>query len=218
MKCAAPDFRIMWDNAYAVHDFGASGDKLLNIFEEAKKYGNEDRILYFASTSKITFPGSGVAIVSASPKNIADIKRRMTVQTIGYDKINQLRHVEYFKNAERVKEHMLSLGELIGKKFKITLDALRQLEGLDIAEWTNPVGGYFISLDITVGSATRVFELMKNAGVVLTQVGATFPYGKDPDDKNLRLAPTYPADEDLELACRILVLSVKMSALESILA
>ena len=218
MKCAASDFRIMWDNAYAVHDFNENGDKLLNIFDEAKKYGNEDRILYFASTSKITFPGSGVAIVSASPKNVADIKRRMTVQTIGYDKINQLRHVEYFKDADRVLAHMQSMGELIGKKFKITLDALKQLEGLGIAEWTNPNGGYFISLDVTLGSASRVYQLMKNAGVVLTQVGATFPLGKDPEDKNLRIAPTYPSDADLALACKILVLAIKMSALEAIIA
>ena len=218
MECAAPDFRIMWDNAYAVHDFDKDGEHLADIFEVAEKYGNEDRILYFSSTSKITFPGSGVAIVSASEKNLSDIKKRMGVQTIGYDKINQLRHIEYFKNADRVREHMLSLGKLIGKKFDITLSALQELNGLGIAEWTDPRGGYFVSLDITVGSATRVFDLMKGAGVVLTQVGATFPYGKDPEDKNLRIAPTYPTDADLELACKILVLSVKLSALEKILA
>lgn len=218
MECGAKDFRIFWDNAYAVHDFSEDGDKLADIFAEAKKYGKEDRILYFSSTSKITFPGSGVAIVSASDKNIADIKRRMTVQTIGYDKINQLRHVAYFKKPENVRKHMLALGSLIKEKFDITLNALSGLRGLDIAEWTEPRGGYFVSLDVKVGSATRVFELMKAAGVVLTQVGATFPYGKDPEDKNLRIAPTYPSNEELKLACEILVLAVKISAIEKILA
>ena len=188
------------------------------ILDEAKKYGNENRVLYFASTSKITLPGSGVAIVSASEANISDIKRRMGVQTIGYDKINQLRHVEYFGNADSVRAHMKKLGGAIKTKFDITLSAFEALKGLGIAEWTEPYGGYFISLDITLGSAARVYELMKNVGVTLTQVGATYPYGKDPDDKNLRIAPTYPTDADLRLACEILTLAVKMSALEKILA
>ncbi len=218
MKTGAKDFRIMWDNAYAVHAFAEKDDNLLDIFEEAKKYGNENRVLFFASTSKVTLPGSGVAIVSSSDANIADIKRRMGVQTIGYDKINQLRHVEYFKNADSVRAHMRKLGGAIKTKFDITLAALEDLKGLGIAEWTEPYGGYFISLDITLGSATRVYELMKEAGVTLTQVGATYPYGKDPEDKNLRIAPTYPTDSDLKLACEILTLTVKMSALEKIMA
>ena len=218
MKTGAKDFRIMWDNAYAVHAFADKDDTLLDIFAEAKKYGNENRVLYFASTSKITLPGSGVAIVSASEANISDIKRRMGVQTIGYDKINQLRHVEYFGNADSVRAHMKKLGGAIKTKFDITLSAFEALKGLGIAEWTEPYGGYFISLDITLGSAARVYELMKNVGVTLTQVGATYPYGKDPDDKNLRIAPTYPTDADLRLACEILTLAVKMSALEKILA
>lgn len=217
MKTGAKDFRIMWDNAYAVHAFADKDDKLLDIFAEAKRYGNENRVLYFASTSKITLPGSGVAIVSASEDNIKDIKRRMGVQTIGYDKINQLRHVEYFGNADSVRAHMKKLGGAIKEKFDITLTALEALKGLEIAEWTEPYGGYFISLDITLGSASRVYELMKNAGVTLTQVGATYPYGKDPEDKNLRIAPTYPTDSDLKLACEILTLTVKMSALEKII-
>lgn len=217
MKTGAKDFRIMWDNAYAVHAFADKDDTLLDIFAEAKKYGNENRVLYFASTSKITLPGSGVAIVSASEANISDIKRRMGVQTIGYDKINQLRHVEYFGNADSVRAHMKKLGGAIKTKFDITLSAFEALKGLGIAEWTEPYGGYFISLDITLGSAARVYELMKNVGVTLTQVGATYPYGKDPDDKNLRIAPTYPTDADLRLACEILTLAVKMSALEKIL-
>lgn len=218
MKCGAPDFRIMWDNAYVIHAFGDQDDKLLDIFAEAKKYGNENRVLYFASTSKVTLPGSGVAIVAASDANIAEIKRHMGTQTIGYDKINQLRHVEYFKTSENVMKHMKKLGAAIKAKFDITLEALTELDGLDIAEWTKPYGGYFISLDVTVGSASRVFELMKSAGVTLTQVGATYPYGKDPEDKNLRIAPTYPSDKDLSLACEILTLTIKMSALEALIS
>ena len=218
MKCGAPDFRIMWDNAYVIHAFGDRDDKLLDIFAEAKKYGNENRVLYFASTSKVTLPGSGVAIVAASDANIAEIKRHMGTQTIGYDKINQLRHVEYFKTSENVMKHMKKLGAAIKAKFDITLEALTELDGLGIAEWTKPYGGYFISLDVTVGSASRVFELMKSAGVTLTQVGATYPYGKDPEDKNLRIAPTYPSDKDLSLACEILTLTIKMSALEALIS
>ena len=215
MKCAAKDFVIMWDNAYGVHSLGEEDDKLLDILSEAEKYKNADRVYYFASTSKITLPGSGVSIVASSAKNVAEIKRRMTVQTISYDKINQMRHVAYFDGkAENVVAHMKKLARLIKPKFDITLKALSELDGLGIAEWTEPRGGYFISLDVTYGSAARVFELMKGAGVTLTQVGATYPYGKDPEDKNLRLAPTYPSDSELSLACKILVLTVKMAALE----
>ena len=217
MKCAAPDFRIMWDNAYAVHAFGEEDDQLLDIFAEAKRCGTENRILYFASTSKITLPGAGIAMVAGSDANVADILRRMTVQTIGYDKINQLRHALYFSSAEAVKDHMKKIGAALRAKFDIVLEALKPLGEYGIAEWTEPRGGYFISLDIKVGSAKRVYELMKGAGVTLTQVGATFPYGVDPEDKNLRLAPSYPSDADLSVASKILALSVRLSALEAII-
>ena len=217
MKCAAPDFRIMWDNAYAVHDLNENGDKLLDIFAEAEKYGNLDRIFYYSSTSKITFPGAGVALMAASPANLKQISKYLSAQTIGYDKLNQLRHTAYFKNADAVHAHMMTLAKFIGKKFEITLGNLEALEGLGIAEWTKPNGGYFVSLDVMPGTAKRVYELMKEAGVVLTSVGATFPYGVDPEDKNLRIAPTYPTDEDLDLATKILVLAVKIAALEKIL-
>lgn len=217
MKCAAPDFRIMWDNAYAVHDFDENGDELLDIFSEAEKCGNIDRVFYFSSTSKITFPGSGVALMAMSPENKKQILPHLGAQTIGYDKINQLRHVNYFKNADAVHSHMMQLAKLIGKKFEICLDALSELDGLGIAKWTKPNGGYFISLDVEVGSAKRVFELMKGAGVTLTDVGATFPYGIDPEDKNLRLAPTYPTDDELRLATEILVTVLKYVAVESLL-
>ena len=218
MECAAPDFRIMWDNAYAVHDFDENGDKLLNIFDEAEKYGNLDRIFYFSSTSKITFPGAGVALMAASPANLKQISNYLGVQTIGYDKLNQLRHLERFKTADDIHNHMMLLAELIGKKFEITLANLASLRGLGIAEWTEPRGGYFVSLDVMPGTAKRVYALMKDAGVVLTGVGATFPYGIDPEDKNLRIAPTYPTDEELSLATEILVVAVKLAALEKLIA
>ncbi len=217
MECAAPDFRIMWDNAYAVHDLTECGDKLLNIFEEAEKCGNIDRIFYYSSTSKITFPGAGVALMAASVENLKNIEKYLGVQTIGYDKLNQLRHTAYFKNKEAVHEHMMTLAGFIGRKFEITLNNLSALEGLDIAEWTKPKGGYFISLDVLPGTAKRVFTLMKEAGVTLTSVGATFPYGVDPEDKNLRIAPTYPTDDEVNLATEMLVLAVKMAALEALM-
>ena len=217
MECAAPDFRIMWDNAYAVHDLTEDGDKLLDIFAEAEKYGNLDRIFYYSSTSKITFPGAGVALMAASPANLENIEQYMGVQTIGYDKLNQLRHTSYFKNAANVHSHMMTLAKFIGKKFDITLGNLSALEGLGIAEWTKPKGGYFVSLDVMAGTAKRVYTLMKEVGVTLTSVGATFPYGVDPEDKNLRIAPTYPTDEDVDLATKILVVAVKLAALEKLM-
>lgn len=217
MKCAAPDFRIMWDNAYAVHDLSEDGDKLLNIFNEAEKCGTLDRVFYFTSTSKITFPGAGVAMLAASPANLKQISQFLGVQTIGYDKLNQLRHTAYFKDAAAVHAHMMKLAEFIGKKFDITLAALGGLRGLGIAEWTEPKGGYFVSLDVLPGTAKRVYELMKEAGVTLTSVGATYPYGIDPEDKNLRIAPTYPTDDEVRAATEILVLTVKLSAVEKLL-
>ena len=218
MECAAPDFRIMWDNAYAVHDLTEEGDQLLDIFTEAEKCGTLDRIFYFTSTSKITFPGGGVAMMAASPANLKHTEQFLGVQTIGYDKLNQLRHTTYFKDKEAVHKHMMILAEFIGKKFDITLRSLSALEGLGIAEWTKPRGGYFVNLDVLPGTAKRVYELMSDAGVTLTSVGATYPYGIDPQDRNLRIAPTYPADAEIEVATKILVLAVKLAALEHYLA
>ena len=218
MECAAPDFRIMWDNAYAVHDLCDDGDVLLDIFTEAEKYGNLDRVFYFTSTSKITFPGSGVAMLAASPANLNHIAQFLGVQTIGYDKLNQLRHTTYFKDKEAVTKHMKILAEFIGKKFDITLNALEKLDGLGIASWSKPRGGYFISLDVLPGTAKRVYTLMAEAGVTLTTVGSTYPYGIDPHDQNLRIAPTYPTDDEIRLATEILVLTVKLAALEKYMA
>lgn len=214
MECAAPDFRIMWDNAYAVHDLTEDGDQLLDIFTEAEKCGTLDRIFYFTSTSKITFPGGGVSMFAASPANLKQIEQFLGVQTIGYDKLNQLRHTTYFKDKEAVHRHMMILADFIGRKFDITLNSLSELEGLGIAEWNKPRGGYFVSLDVLPGTAKRVYQLMGDAGVTLTAVGATYPYGIDPEDKNLRIAPTYPADEEVKVATKILVLTVKLAALE----
>ena len=217
MKCAAPDFRIMWDNAYAVHDLGEVGDELLNIFDVAQEYGTLDRIFYYTSTSKITFPGSGVAMMAASPANLKQIAQYLGVQTIGYDKLNQLRHTAYFADKAAVHKHMMILAGFIGKKFKITLDALDSIKGLGIASWTEPRGGYFVSLDVMPGTARRVYALAKEMGVTLTSVGATFPYGIDPEDKNLRIAPTYPSDEDIATAMQILLVAVKLAALEKLM-
>lgn len=217
MECGAPDFRIMWDNAYGIHDFDANGDRLANIFELADKYGTRDRIFYFASTSKITFPGSGVAFVAASENNRKQIMPYLGTQTIGYDKINQIRHLKFFDgNVDVLKSHMLSLGALIKEKFDVTIDALSEIDGLGIAKWSTARGGYFISLDVMPGTATRVYELMKGAGVVLTPVGSTFPCGNDPEDSNIRLAPTYPSISDLKLATEILVVAIKIAALEKL--
>jgi len=217
METAAPDFRIFWDNAYIVHDlYSDGGDTLLDIFAEAEKYGNLDRVFFFTSSSKVTFPGSGIAMMAASEKNLAQIKPIISVQTIGPDKMNQLRHVEFLRDKEGFLMQMQRHADIIREKFEILLSALDQLSGLGIAEWTRPRGGYFISLDVLPGTAKRVYELCKKAGVTLTTVGATFPYGVDPEDKNLRLAPTYPSNADLRSAARVLICAVRLAAIEAL--
>ncbi len=216
LKPAAKDFRVFWDNAYAVHDLYEKGDELMDVTTEINKYGNQNRLFYFASTSKITFPGSGVAIMAASVENLNQIKSVMTYQTIGYDKINMMRHVKYFKNADGIRAHMKLHANIIRPKFEKVLSTFdTELKGLGIAEWTKPKGGYFISLNVLPGTAKRVYALCADCGLTLTKVGATFPYGIDPKDTNLRIAPTYPSCEDLATACDLLCLCVKIAALES---
>ena len=219
MKTAAPDFRIMWDNAYFVHQIYGEGDFLLDIFEEAKKHGNENRVFYFTSTSKITFPGGGVAMMAASDANLAIIKPLIAAQTIGHDKLNQLRHLEFLRDADGVRAQMKKQAELIRPKFDLLLESLdEELRETGIAEWSEPNGGYFVSLDVMPGCAKEVFRLAKEAGVTLTGVGATFPYGIDPQDSNLRLAPTYPSLDDLRPAVAILIVAIKLASVRKILS
>ncbi len=219
LEPAAKDFRIMWDNAYIIHDINDTPDQLLNIFDELKKTGKEDMVFEFCSTSKITFPGSGVAAVAASKGNLQLINNRYTYTTIGFDKINMLRHVLYFKNVEGVMEHMKKHREILEPRFQIVTSMLsKELSGLDIASWENPNGGYFVSVDVEEGCAKRVVALCKEAGVVLTGAGATFPYGNDPKDSNIRIAPSYPPVEELQIAMEIFCISVRLAAAEKYLA
>lgn len=216
LKPAADDFRIFWDNAYIVHDLVDDAPQLLNIFDEAEKYGNEDLIFEFASTSKITFPGCGVSVMAASENNLCQIRKYLGAQTIGPDKINQLRHVKYFKNADGIKAHMKRHAEIIRPKFEIVLKAFRE-NLCGIATWTEPSGGYFVDLSVPEGCAKAVYDLAGENGVALTKAGASYPYGKDPSDKHLRIAPTFPSNEDLTAAAEVLCLCVEIVALKKAL-
>ena len=213
MKTAAPDFRVIWDNAYLVHDLYDETDRLLNVFEAAKEFGTEDRFIEVTSFSKITFPGGSMSAVAASPANIKQLQRRLSIQTIGPDKLNQLRHARYFKDLDGVKAHMKKHAAILRPKFEAVLEILER-ELKDIATWTVPRGGYFISLDLPQGCAKRTAQLLKEAGVVLTPAGATYPYGRDPLDRNLRIAPTFPPTEELIAATELLCLCAKMATKE----
>ncbi len=213
---AANDFRIIWDNAYCVHDLTDTTDELLNIFDVLPER-NADMVIEVASTSKISYPGAGVACLVSSVDNVKAILKRLTIQSISYDKVNMLRHVKFFKDVNGIKEHMKLHAKILKPKFDAVLDTLSaDLNGLGIAEWNVPNGGYFISLDVTGGSASRVGVLCKEAGVTLTNVGATFPYGKDPSDSNIRIAPTFPTPEVLMKAVKVLTVSVKLACLEEL--
>ncbi len=215
MKTAAPDFRIFWDNAYCVHDLYDEGDELANIFELARAAGNEDRVVAFASTSKITFPGAGIGFVGASPAVIAEFAARLKAGLISADKLNQLRHVRFMPTLADVNAHMRRHAEFLRPRFEAVECKLSEgLGNTGCATWTHPRGGYFVSFDGPAGSAKRVGALCAELGVKLTPAGATFPYGDDPSDTNIRIAPSYPSVEELEAALDVLVLSVKYVAAE----
>ena len=217
METAADDFRIFWDNAYGIHHISEE-IPLKDIIKECEKQGNPNRVYYFFSTSKISFPGAGVALVASSAENIAERKKHMSAQTIGHDKLNQLRHVQFFKTPENIIGHMRKLADDLKPKFDMVADKLeKSLAGSGLASWSRPKGGYFVSLDTLPGCAKRTIELAGNAGVTLTKAGAAYPYGKDPKDSNIRIAPTYPAIEDLEKAMDIFIICVKIAGTEKIL-
>lgn len=214
----ANDFRIFWDNAYCVHHLTDTPDRLLNLLDEAKKTGKEDMVFMFTSTSKISFPGGGLAVIGASAANIRFIKGQMTYQTIGYDKLNQLRHARFFKDFDGIKAHMMKHRAIIAPKFEVVLNTLeKEIAPTGFGTWHKPNGGYFVSFNGLKGTAKRTVELCKNAGVVLTGAGATYPYGVDPEDKNIRIAPTYPTVEELQQAMNVFCVAVKIAAAESLL-
>ena len=219
LQPAAEDFRIFWDNAYGVHHlFADDQDSIPEILSECAKAGHPDMVYEFMSTSKITFPGSGIAAMFTSEANIKDILKVMTFQTIGHDKINQLRHARFFGDIEHLKAHMMKHAELIRPKFAAVIDTLEEgLGGLEIGSWSNPKGGYFISFDAMEGCARAIVAKMKEAGVVMTGAGATYPYGKDPKDSNIRIAPTLPTPEELAKAAEVFVLCVKLVSVEKLL-
>lgn len=219
LKPAAKDFRIFWDNAYVIHHlYDDKQDEILDIISECEKAGNADMVYEFASTSKVTFPGSGMAALASSAANLADIKKYLTIQTIGYDKLNQLRHVRYFKNLDGLKAHMKKHADFLRPKFEATLKVLDdELTGLGIGTWSEPRGGYFISFDSLPGCAKAIVSMCKEAGVVLTNAGATFPYGKDPRDSNIRIAPSFPTPEEMSEAAELFVLCVKLVSVDKLL-
>lgn len=219
LKPAAADFRIFWDNAYCVHHlYDQDQDFLIEILEECEKAGNPDLVYKFCSTSKISFPGSGVACIATSPNNLKDIKLQLTIQTIGHDKVNQLRHVRFFKDIDGIHEHMRKHAAILRPKFEAVLDTLDQeLGGLEIGSWIRPKGGYFISFDALEGCARNIIAKCREAGVVMTEAGATYPYHQDPHDSNIRIAPSFPTSQDLAMATDIFVLCVKLVSVEKLL-
>ena len=219
LKPAAEDFRIFWDNAYVIHDlYDDNKDEIADIISECEKAGNPDMVFEFASTSKVSFPGSGIAALATSANNIADIKKQLTIQTIGHDKLNQLRHVRFFTDINGLKEHMRKHAEFMRPKFEAVERVLEEeLGGLGIGSWTEPKGGYFISFEAMDGCAKAIVAKCKEAGVKLTGAGATFPYGKDPKDSNIRIAPSFPTPEEMKQAADLFVLCVKLVSVEKLL-
>ena len=220
LKPAAKDFRIYWDNAYTIHHlYDHDQDSIIEILAECKRAGNPDLVYKFASTSKVSFPGSGIAAMAASLNNLEDIRRQLMNQTIGHDKVNQLRHVRFFKNIHGMVEHMRKHADILRPKFELLEDTFeRELGGLGIGTWTSPKGGYFISFDTMDGCAKQVVLRCAKAGVAMTPAGATFPGGKDPRDRNIRVAPSFPSLEDLKTAAELFTLCVKLVSVEHLLA
>ena len=220
LKPAAEDFRIFWDNAYCIHHlYDDKQDFVLELLDECRKAGNADMVYKFVSTSKISFPGSGISAIAASHNNLKDIKHQMAIQTIGHDKVNQLRHVRYFGDINGMREHMRLHADILRPKFEKVDEILtRELEGTGVGEWSKPLGGYFVSFESLDGCAKDIVALCKKAGVVLTNAGATYPYGKDPRDSNIRIAPSYPPIEDLAVATELFALCVKIVSLKKLIA
>ncbi len=219
LKPAAADFRIFWDNAYAIHHlYEDKQDEILEILSECEKAGNPDMVYEFCSTSKVTFAGAGIAAIASSKANLDAMRKSMTIQTIGYDKINQLRHVRYFKNIDGMKAHMKKHADIMRPKFEAVLKVLdAELSGLGIGSWVKPGGGYFISFDAMEGCAKAIVAKCKEAGVIMTGAGATFPYGMDPKDSNIRIAPSFPTPEEMAMATDLFVLCVKLVSVEKLL-
>lgn len=218
MKTKAKDFRIFWDNAYTIHHLFSNGDKLKNIMEACKDEGNEDRVFLYTSTSKVSFPGAGVAVMAASKANLSIIKIQLSSQMIGPDKLNQLRHVKFLKSMENIEVHMKKHAEIIGPKFSAVLKILSdELGGKEIAWWNKPNGGYFISLNTLDGCAKEVIAMVSEAGVIMTPAGATFPYGKDPRDRNIRIAPTLPSIYELKKAIEVFCICIQIASINKLL-
>lgn len=219
LQPAAEDFRIFWDNAYGIHHlYDDKQDQILEILSECKKAGHPDMVYEFCSTSKVSFAGGGISAMASSKANLDDARKSMTIQTISYDKVNQLRHVKYFKNLDGMLAHMRKHAEIMRPKFEVVQKVLEdELSGLGIGSWTKPLGGYFISFDAMEGCAKAIVAKCKEAGVVLTGAGATFPYGKDPKDSNIRIAPSFPTPEEMAEATDLFVLCVKLVSVEKLL-
>ena len=219
LKPAAADFRIFWDNAYVVHHLYEDNQaQILNILDECEKAGNPDIVFQFCSTSKVSFPGAGIAAISASAANIADIKKRLTIQTIGHDKINQLRHVKFFKDQKGVQEHMMKQAAIIRPKFEMVEEMFtEEIASRGIGTWMHPLGGYFISFEALEGCAKKIVEKCKEAGVVLTGAGSPYPYKKDPKDSVIRIAPTYPSMDELKEAVKVFTVVVRLVSVDKLL-
>lgn len=220
LKPKAKDFRIYWDNAYTIHHlYDDDKDYILEILDECRKAGNPDMVYKFASTSKISFPGSGIAAIATSHNNLDDIKKQLGMQTIGHDKVNQLRHVRFFKDIDGMNEHMKKHADILRPKFEAVLKILEEeLGGLGIGDWTKPKGGYFIAFDSLPGCAKAIVARCKKAGMIMTGAGATYPYGIDPQDTNIRIAPSFPPLSDIEIATKLFALCVKIESIEKLLS